>query len=191
MSKHPVLQGVRGAQTQVVRGGCHVALGLVAGVMDMDVYAMVGGRIVNHSLSLESLGITSNCAVSFFSRLRGGSRDNVPGQWTCSRVASRSVAAQREPNAARVVHLAMLTLPLGMTTKGKGPNGPLGRALPKGPSSVPPTTSNRPHVVHPRGGPHRAGVEDPPLPIPLDAIKSSEDMVKALKLLQNVMTKQV
>ena len=61
-----------------------VALGLVAGVMGMDVYAMVGGKIVDHSLSLESLGITLNCTVSFFSRLRGGSRDNVPGQWTCS-----------------------------------------------------------------------------------------------------------
>ena len=31
---------------------------------------------------------------------------------------------------------------------------------------------------------------DPPPPIPPDAIKSSEDMVKALKLLQNVMTKE-
>ena len=78
------VKGVRGVQTQVVRGGSHVALGLVAGVMGMDVYAMVGGKIVDHSLSLGSLGITSNCTVSFFSRLRGGSRDNVPGQWTCS-----------------------------------------------------------------------------------------------------------
>ena len=78
------IKGVRGTQTQVVRGGSHVALGLVAGVTGMDMYAMVGGKIVDHSLSLESLGITSNCTVSFFSRLRGGSRDNVPGQWTCS-----------------------------------------------------------------------------------------------------------
>ena len=73
------IKGVRGAHTQV-----HVALGLVAGVMNMDVHAMVGGRNVDHSLSLESLGNTSNCTVSFFSRLRGGSRENVPGQWTCS-----------------------------------------------------------------------------------------------------------
>ena len=74
----------RGTQTQVVRGGSHVALGLVAWVMGMDVYAMVGGKIVDHSLSLECLGITSNCTVYFFSRLRGGSRGNVPGQWTRS-----------------------------------------------------------------------------------------------------------
>ena len=31
---------------------------------------------------------------------------------------------------------------------------------------------------------------DPPHPIPPDVIKPSEDMVKALKLLQNVMTKE-
>ena len=42
----------------------------------------------------------------------------------------------------------------------------------------------------PRGGPPGAGVGDPPLPIPPDAVKSSEDVVKALKLLQNVMTKE-
>ena len=78
------IKGVRGTQTQVVRGGSQVALGLVAGVMGMDMYAMVGGKVVDHSLSLERIGITPNCTVSFFSRLRGGSRDNVPGQWTCS-----------------------------------------------------------------------------------------------------------
>ena len=53
------IKGVRGSQTQVVRGGSHVALSLVASVIGTDVYAMVGGRIVDHSLSLESLGITS------------------------------------------------------------------------------------------------------------------------------------
>ena len=55
---------------------------------------------------------------------------------------------------------------------------------------MPPTSSNRPHVVPSRGGPPGAGVGDPPLPILPDATKSSEDMVKALKLLQNVMTKE-
>ena len=53
-----------------------------------------------------------------------------------------------------------------------------------------PPTSNRPHVVPPRGGPPGAEVGDPPPPIPPDVIKPSEDMVKALKLLQNVMTKE-
>ena len=184
-----VIKGVRGVQTQVVRGGSHVALGLVAGVMGMDVYAMVGGKIVDHSLSLESLGVTSNCTVSFFSRLRGGSRDNVLGQWTCSicfaerccpvRIKCYRCGAPRHADS----------VPWN-DKKGKGPKGLLGRAPPKGPSSVPPTTSNRPHVVPPRGGPPGAGVGDPPLPIPPDATKSSEDMVKALKLLQNVMTKE-
>ena len=55
---------------------------------------------------------------------------------------------------------------------------------------MPPTTSSRPHVVPPRGGPPRAGVGDPPLTIPPDVAKSSEDLVKALKLLQTVMTKE-
>ena len=101
------IKGVRGTQTQVVRRESHVAVGLVAGVMGMDVYVMVGGRIVNHSLSLESLGITSNCTVSFFSRHRGGR----------VQIASRSVAGQCESNATGVVHLVMLTLPLGMTKR--------------------------------------------------------------------------
>ena len=80
---HFFIKGARGTQTQVVRGGSRVSLGLVAGVTGLDVYAMVGGRIVDHSFSLGRLGITSNCTVTF-SRLRGGSRENVPGQWTCS-----------------------------------------------------------------------------------------------------------
>ena len=66
----------------------------------------------------------------------------------------------------------------------------MGRAPPKGHSSVPLTISNRPHMVPPRGPPG-ARVGDPSLPIPPDATKSSEDMVKAVKLLQNVMTKEV
>ena len=183
------IKGVRGTETQVVRGGCHVVLGLVAGVMGMDVYAMVGGRIVNHSLYLESLGITSNCTVSFLSRHRGGSRDNVPGQWTCSNCLTERCWPVRTKcyrcGAPRHADSAPWNDKIG-----KGPKGPLGRAPPKGPSSVPPTSSNRPHVMLPRGGPPGAGVGDPPLPIPPDAIKSTEDMVKALKLLQNVMTKE-
>ena len=143
---------VRGVQTQVVRGGCHVALGLVAGVMGVDVYAMVGGRIVNHSLSLESLGITSSCTVSFFSRLRGGSRDNVLGQWTCSNCLAERCWPVRTKcywcGAPRHADSAPSN-----DKEGKGLKGPLGRAPPKGLGCVPPTSSNRPHVVPPRGGP--------------------------------------
>ena len=68
----------------VVRGGKHDALAQVAGIKGLDVYAMMGGKIVDHALSLETLGFTSNCTVSFFLRLRGGSRENVLGQWTCT-----------------------------------------------------------------------------------------------------------
>ena len=45
-------------------------------------------------------------------------------------------------------------------------------------------------MVPPRGGPPGAGVGDPSLPIPPDVAKSSEDLVKALKLLQTAMTKE-
>ena len=103
-------------------------------------------------------------------------------------IALRSVAGRCEPNATGVVHLVMLTLL--ERQKGKGPKGPLGRAPPKGPSSVPPSTSSRPHVVPPRGGPPGAGVGDPPPPTPPAGTQSSEDMVKALLLLQTVMTKE-
>ena len=131
-----------------------------------------------------------NCTVSFFSQLRGGSRENVPGQWTCSncfaercwpvRIKCYQCGAPRNSDSA----------PWNDKKKGKGPKGPLGRAPPKGPSSAPPTTSTRPHVVPPRGAPPGAGVGNSPPPTPPDANKSTEDMVKALKLLQDVMTKE-
>ena len=84
------IKEVGGAQTQVVRRGRHVALGQVAGIKGVDVCAMMGGKIVDHALSLETLGIASNCTVSFFLRLRkkmclGSGR---------ARIASRSVAGR-------------------------------------------------------------------------------------------------
>ena len=184
------IKGVRGTRTQVVRGESQDSLGLVAGVIGMDVYAMVGGKVVDHSLSLECIGIVPDCTVSFFFRLRGGSRDNVPGQWTCSncqadkcwpvRVKCYRCGAPRPAD------------PIPFTEKKvKGPKGPLGRAPPKGPSSVPPTMSSKPHVVPPRGsGPPGAGVGEPPPPTPPAASPPSEEMVKALLLLQNVMSKE-
>ena len=184
------IKGVRGARTQVVRGESQDSLGLVAGVIGMDVYAMVGGKVVDHSLSLECIGIVPDCTVSFFFRLRGGSRDNVPGQWTCSNCQAERCWPVRvkcyrcgAPRSAD---------PIPFTEKkGKGPKGPLGRAPPRGPSSVPPTTSSKPHVVPPRGsGPPGAGVGDPPPPTPPAAAPPSEEMVKALLLLQNVMSKE-
>ena len=184
------IKGVRGTRTQVVRGESQDSLGLVAGVIGMDIYAMVGGKVVDHSLSLECLGIVPDCTVSFFFRLRGGSRDNVPGQWTCSNCQAERCWPVRvkcyrcgAPRSADPIPLT--------EKKGKGPRGPLGRAPPKGPSSVPPTMSSKPHVVPPRGsGPPGAGVGDPPPPSPPAAAPPSEEMVKALLLLQNVMSKE-
>ena len=183
------IKGVRGTRTQVVRGESQDALGLVAGVMGMDMYAMVGGKVVDHSLSLECIGITPNCTVSFFFRLRGGSRDNVPGQWTCSFCFAERCWPVRVKCYRCGTPRQAEPIPFN-DKKGKGPKGPLGRAPPKGPSSVPPTTSSRPHVVPPRGGPPGAGVGDPPPPTPPATAQSSEDMVKALLLLQNVMSKE-
>ena len=135
-------------------------------------------RFVDHALSLETLGITSNCSVSFFLRLRGGSRENVPGQWTCT----NCFAERCWPARVRRYRCGELrdndSAPWN-AKKGKGQKGPLGRA----PSSVPPTVSDRPHVVRPRGAPPGAGVGSAPSPIP------HEDMVKAVKLLQSVVTR--
>ena len=100
-------------------------------------------------------------------------------------IASRNVAGQCEPNATGVVHLVMLTLLLGNDKKGK---------VPKAPWVDPVLCRPRPalgrmlcRLVVPRPGP----VWEIPLsPTPLEADKSTEDMVKALKLLQDVMTKE-
>ena len=113
-------------------------------------------------VSLGRIGITSNCTVTFFSRLRG-----VGLVRTCLgsgrvQIASRSVAGQCETNAIGVVHLVKLTLLLGMTKKGKVP-------------TVPPTTRSRPHVVPPRGA--GAGVGNSALLTPLD-VMTKEDFSK-------------
>ena len=92
------IKGVRGTHLQVVRGGSQDALGLVAGVMGMDLYAMVGGKVVDHSLSLE-------CIL-------GSGRVHS---------ASRSVAGQCVLSAMGVVLLVKLNPSLSMTKKGKDP----------------------------------------------------------------------
>ena len=56
---------------------------------------------------------------------------------------------------------------------------------------MPPTVSDRrPHVVPPRGGPPGAGVGPSPSTTPHDGSMQSEDMPKALKLLQSVMSEE-
>ena len=78
----------------MVRRGRHLSSGQVARIKGLDVYAMMGGKVVGHALSLETLGITSNCTVSFFLRLRGGSRERICLGSGRARIASRSVAGR-------------------------------------------------------------------------------------------------
>ena len=63
--KHPVFrQRDGGVQTKVVRGGLQVALGWVVGLGDRDeVYATVGGKLVDRNSTLTSGGITPDCTV--------------------------------------------------------------------------------------------------------------------------------
>ena len=134
--------------------------------MGMDVYAMVGRRIVNHSLSLESLGITPNCTVSFFSRLRGGSRENVAGAVDVFKLLCGALLSGANHTLPVWCTSSCRLCSLGMTKKGKDPQRPPGSCSSEGTQLCAATTSNRPHVVPPRGGPPWAGVGDPPLPIP-------------------------
>ena len=75
----------------------------------MDVFATVGGRIVDHSFSLESLGTTSE--LHCFLLLPASWWVSWQRDWAVGRdqIASRSVAGECEPNAAGVVRLVMLT----------------------------------------------------------------------------------
>ena len=68
--------------------------------------------------------------------------------------------------------------------KGERPQGPLGRQPPAPDGAVPPTVSDRQPQVLPPRGPPGAGVGSPHV----QEAPPSEDMVKALKLFQSVMT---
>ena len=80
-------------------------------------------------------------------------------------------------------------LPVSSTGKGNGKGdiavGPLGRKPPPTAGNVPPTT-RKPQVVPPRGPPG-AWVGSPPTP-ETPPLPPSEDLVKALQLLQSVLT---
>ena len=69
--------------TSVVTGGLDEILSHVIGTDGLDGYAMVHGKIVNLSSTL-SAGIVDDCTVYCHHRLRGGCREGVPGQRTCS-----------------------------------------------------------------------------------------------------------
>ena len=40
--------------------------------------------LVGINSTLSAYGVTPDCTVHLHARMRGGSRENVPGQWTCS-----------------------------------------------------------------------------------------------------------
>ena len=78
------VKGKVGRSTSVVRGGLDDILSHIIGTGGLDVYATVYGKIVDLSSTLSSAGIVGDCTVHIHHRLRGGSREDVPGQWTCS-----------------------------------------------------------------------------------------------------------
>ena len=49
-----------------------------------DVCATIGGKLVDINSTLSACGVTPDCTVRLHARIRGGSRENVPGQRTCS-----------------------------------------------------------------------------------------------------------
>ena len=116
--------------------------------------------LVPHYVIVELLMIVR----STFSRLRGGSREDVPGQWTCS----QCFAPLCWPVRKRCYRCGAAQDDLPVSSKGKGIGkvdvavGPLGRKPPPTAGNVPPTT-RRPQVVPPRGPPG-AGVGSPPTP---------------------------
>ena len=106
---------------------------------------------------------------------------DVPGQWTCSQCFA--------PRCWPVRGAAREDLPVYSKGKGNGKGdiavGPLGQKPPSTAGNLPPTT-RRPQVVPPRGPPG-AGVGSPPTP-ETPPLPPSEELVKALQLLQSVFT---
>ena len=97
-------------------------------------------------------------------RLRGGSREDVPGQWTCSQCFAPRCwpVLKRRCDAAREdLHVSSKVKEKG-NGKGDTAVGPLGRKPPPTAGNVPPTT-RKPQVVPPRGKPG-AGCGGPPTP---------------------------
>ena len=89
-----------------------------------------------------------------------------------------------------MVNLETVILHLGMLRKGKALRAPWVVLLRKDPVLCRPLPAIGHMWCSRVEDPPGAGVGDPPLSTPPDASKSTEDMVKALKLLQNVMTEE-
>ena len=181
------VKGKAGSSTSVVRGCLEEVLSQVIGTDGLDVYATMNGKILDLCSKLLSCGITDDCTVHIHFRLRGGSRDDVPGQWTCS----HCLAPRCWPVRKRCYRCGAARDDLPVSAKGKGNGkadvavGPLGRKPPQTAGNVPPTT-RRPQIVPPRGPPG-AGVGSPPTPESPPS-PPSEELVKALQLLQGVLT---
>ena len=182
------VKGKVGMSTYVVRGCLEEVLSQVVGTNGLDVYAMMNRKILNLRSTLSSCGITDGCTVHIHFRLRGGSREGVPGQWTCS----QCFAPRCWPVRKRCYRCGAEREDLPVSSKGKGNGkgdvvavGPLGRKPPRTAGNLLPTT-RRPQVVPPRGPPG-AGVGSPPTP-ETPPLPPSDELVKALQLLQSVLT---
>ena len=181
------VKGKAGSSTSVVRGCLEEVLSQVVGTDGLDVYATMNGKMLDLCSTLLSCGITDGCTVHVHFRLRGGSREDVPGQWTCS----QCFAPRCWPVRKRCYRCGAARDDLPVSAEGKGNGkvdvavGPLGRKPPQTVGNVPPTT-RRPQVVPPRGPPG-AGVGSPPTPESPPS-PPSEELVKALQLLQSVLT---
>ena len=134
---------------------------------------------------MSSAGIVGDCTVHTH-QLRGGSREDVTGQWTCSQCFAQRCCPVRK----RCYWCGAAREDLLVSSKGKGhvkgdtAVGLLGRKPPPTARNVPPTT-RKPQVVLPRG-PWSRGRSLPTPETPL--LPPSEDLVKALQLLQSVLT---
>ena len=174
-------KGKVGALTSVVRSELQEVLGPVIGVGGQDdVHATVGGRWVDLNSTLSCGGITTApCS---------GIIDSVGLVKVCLdsgrvRIAMRNVVRTWFYRCGEL----RLGAPAPWNGKGKGRNkGPLGRDPPAAPSDVPLTASDtEPRLVPPRDPPG-AGVG--PSPSAQEGTAHNEDMIKALKLLQSVMS---
>ena len=131
----------------MVRGGSHVALGLVAGIMGMDLYAMVG----EDRGPLVVLGTSEYHAELHRFLLLPAS------WWVCLgsgrvQIGLRSVADQCESSATGLAHLVVLTLPHWMTEKGKVLTAPWVVLLRRDPALCRQLPAVG-HMWYPRGGP--------------------------------------
>ena len=150
----------------------------------LDASAMVNGKIVDLRSTLSSGGIADGCTVHIHYRLRGGSREDVPWQWTCSQCfAPRCWPVRKRYHRCGAARAEMPASSKG-NGQGDGAFGPLGRKPPPTAGNVPPKT-RKPQVVLPRGPPG-AGVGCPPT-LETPPSPPSEELVKALQL-QSVLT---